>query len=104
MTSRTPRFALGTEQGDLGLEVLQGLEAAVHRGEAQVGHLVELSQRAEDGQTHLVGVDLSGAGGSHGLLDLLGQQRQIVLGDRTPLARLADADQHLRTAERLGGP
>ena len=46
------------EHGDLGLEVVGGLEGPVDAGEAQVGDLVELAQRPEDRQPDLVGRDL----------------------------------------------
>ena len=46
-------LALSAQEGDLGLEVLEGVERAVDGGEAQVGDLVELAQRAEDGQANL---------------------------------------------------
>ena len=73
-------------------------------GEAQVGDLVELAQRAEDGQADLVGVDLGAAGGPDGVLDPLGEQGEVVLADRAALAGLADAGDDLGPAERLGGP
>ena len=42
---------LGAAQlGDGGLEVLQGVEGGVDRGEAQVGDLIQLTQRAQDRQ------------------------------------------------------
>src|SRR5206468_12970665 len=44
----------GTQGGDLRLEVAEAVEAAVDRGEAQVGDLVELAKRAEHGQPDLV--------------------------------------------------
>ena len=36
-------------------------------------------------------------------LDALREEGQVVLGDRPALAGLADADEHLGAAERLGG-
>ncbi len=55
------RRSLRPKGGDLVLEVVGGLEGAVHASEAQVGDLVEAAQRAEDRQAHLVGRDLGGA-------------------------------------------
>jgi len=40
--------------GDLILEVGKRLEASVDRGEPEVGHLVQIPERAQDGQAHLV--------------------------------------------------
>ena len=42
------RLALGAQQRDRGLEVLEGVERLVDAGEPQVGDLVELAQRPED--------------------------------------------------------
>src|SRR6476620_7404349 len=81
-------ISLGTQQRDRGLEVLEGVEGLVDAREAQVRHLVELAERAEDRQAHLVGVDLGVPLLADALLDPLGQQRQVVLGDRTALAGL----------------
>src|SRR5699024_8316665 len=60
--------------------------------------------RPEDRQADLVGVELGAAAGADGLLDALGEQREVVLADRAPLARLAHAVDDLLAAERLGGP
>ena len=57
------RVTLGAQEGDGGLEVLEGVEGLVDGGEAQVGDLVELAQRLEDGQADLVRVDLGAAPG-----------------------------------------
>src|SRR5699024_5843323 len=70
--------------------------------ETEVGDLVELTQRRQDGHPHLVGVDLRGAQGPDGLLHPLGEQRQLVLGDRATLAGLAHPDEDLGPAEGLG--
>src|SRR4051812_2528619 len=59
---------------DLDGEVVEGGEAAVDGGEAQIGDLVEAAQRLEDGPAHLDGVDLGAAAGPYGLFDLLGEQ------------------------------
>src|SRR6185437_13115177 len=40
--------------GDLIFEVGERLEPSVDRGEPEVGHLVQVPQRAQDGQAHLV--------------------------------------------------
>lgn len=57
--SARPRDVLVGAQGfDLAFEIGCGLEGAVYRGEPQIGDLVELTQRAEDRQTHLVAGDL----------------------------------------------
>ena len=81
---------------------LERLERAVDAREAQVGHLVEVAQWAEDREPDIVAGDLGGALGPNGLFHLLGQQRDGVLVDRPPLAGLAHASDDLRAAERLG--
>src|SRR6188768_529074 len=83
------RVAFGAQEGDGRLEVLEGVEGLVDGGEAQVGDLVELAQRLEDGQTDLVRVDLGAALAADGLLDALGEDGEVVLGDRAALAGLA---------------
>src|SRR5690349_7517029 len=94
-------LALGAQQGDRGLEVLERLERLVDAGEPQVGDLVELAQRSEDRQAHLVGLDLGLPLLADALLDPLGEDRQVVLGDRAALTGLADTGEDLATAERL---
>ena len=83
--------ALGSQDRDLVLEVVDRLEGAVDAGEAEVGDLVEGPERAEDGEPDLVGRDLGGAVEAQGVLDLLAEAGQVVLGDRAALAGLADA-------------
>src|SRR4051794_36066489 len=78
----------GAQCGDLGLEVGERLEAAVDAGEAEVGDLVEVLERAEDGEADLVRRDLRLV--ADGLLDPLGELREGVLVDGAPLAGLAD--------------
>src|SRR5690606_13051658 len=48
-----------------------------------------------------VRVELRDAGLAHGLLDLLGEDGEVRLGHRAPLARLADAGDDLLATERL---
>ena len=70
---------------DLALEVLGGGERPVHRGEAQVGDLVEIAKGPRIARpTSWLGT--SRAGGPHGVLDLLCQQVQGVIVDLTALA------------------
>ena len=87
---------------DGGLEVLERVERPVDGREAQVGDEVEFLQRAEYGQTHVVGGQLGAAGGAHRLLDPLAELGERVLGDRPSLACLADAGDDLGTTEGLG--
>src|SRR5690606_41659327 len=63
--------------------------------------LVEGPERAEDRAPDLVGVDLGGTGGAHRLLDLLGEEGEVVVGDRAALAGLAHPGHDLLAAERL---
>ena len=67
-----------------------------------VRHLVQLAERLEHGQTDLVSLDLGAPLRPDALLDALGEDREVVLGDRAALAGLADADEDLLAAERLG--
>src|SRR3954470_13445093 len=66
--SGRPTFA---EAGDLGLEILGGLERAVDAREPQVGDLVELPKWLEDRQPDLVGRNLGLASPPQLVLDLL---------------------------------
>jgi hypothetical protein len=96
--------SLGPQHRDLGLEVSGGLKGPVDAREAQVRDLVELSQRRQDRESDVVGGDLGAAAGTQRPLDLGAQVRERVLTDRPALACLADAEDHLLAAERLGGP
>src|SRR5258707_10675371 len=95
-------LAFRPEEQDLRLEVLQRLERPVDRREPQVGDLVELAQRAEYRQAHLVGRELRAAAGPDRVLDALREDGQLPLGDRSALAGLADAVDHFVPAEGLG--
>ena len=89
------RVALGAQQGDGGLEVLEVVEGLVDGGEPEVGDLVELPERLEHSQADLVRLDLGAPLRADALLDALGEDREVVLGDRAALAGLADADENL---------
>src|SRR6201995_184144 len=88
--------------GDLVLEVGERLEPSVDRGEPEVGHLVQIPERAQDGQAHLVRGDLAQPPRPDRLLHLLGQDRQLVLADRPSLARALHATDDLVPGEGLG--
>src|SRR5690349_2103301 len=87
---------------DFLLELVERVEGLVHAGEPEISHLVELPQRGEDRQPHLVTRDLGRALGPDGLLDALRELRDRVLVDGPALAGLADATHDLRPAEGLG--
>src|SRR6266566_3185502 len=57
--------------GDLILEVGERLEPSVDRGEPEVGHLVQIPERAQDGQAHLVRGDFAQSPRPDRFLDLL---------------------------------
>ncbi|MPM84278.1 hypothetical protein SDC9_131349 [bioreactor metagenome] len=95
------RGRAGPQGGDLGLEVLSGLELAVDTGEPQVGDLVELPERTEDGHPHGVRRDDRLAGRPDGILDLLTESGELVGRDGTALAGLAYALDDLVAIERL---
>ena len=82
-------------------EVFQGFERLIDAGKTKVRHLVQLPQRAKNGQANLVRIDFRRARGTDILFDFLGQHGEIVLGDRASLACLADTTDHLDAAERL---
>src|SRR6266498_3606464 len=90
--------------GDGLVEVVDGTERLVHACEAQVGDLVELAQRTQDGEPDLVAGHLSGTGRPDRLFDGLRQLSQRVLVDRPALASPAHAVDDLQPAERLGDP
>jgi hypothetical protein len=87
---------------DLHLEVFYRLERAVDAGEPEVRDLVELTQRAEDGQPDLVTRDLCAARRADRVLHPLGQLREVVFADRAALAGPADTGDDLGSAERFG--
>src|SRR5699024_618236 len=101
-TRRRGTRVLLAQRADRALEVLERVEGLVDGREAQVRDLVALAQRREDRHAHLVRVDLGAALPADDLLDALGEEGQLVLGDRAALARLADTGEHLGPAERLG--
>src|SRR4051794_23988082 len=94
--SRLPQFRDGR------IEVLERVERPVDGGESQIRDEIELLQRAEYGQPHVVGGQLGAPGGPHRLLDPLAELGERVLGDRSSLACLAHTVDDLGTAERLG--
>ena len=91
----------GAQLRNLGLEVLQGVEGGVDGGEAQVGHLIKLAKRPQDRQADLVGVDDRLAVAPHRFLDLVGQQGQIVVGDRSPLTGTTHSPDHFGAGEGI---
>src|SRR5262249_21179132 len=86
------------------LEIVERLEAPVHRGEPEVSDLVKVAKRPEDGQPHLVGRHLGQAAGPDRLLYPLGEHRELVLVDRPALAGPLHAPDDLVSGERLGHP
>src|SRR5450755_4959484 len=93
-----------TQGRDLVLEVGQRLKTAVDRGEPEIRDLVEFAKRPENGQADLMRGDLAAAAAPDGVLDLLSQDRQLVLGDGPALARLLHAVHDLVPVERLSDP
>src|SRR5215469_14146996 len=99
------RGAVAVAQGgDLVFEVGERLEAAVDRGEPEVGHLIQVPERAEDSHAHLVRGDLGQAAGPDRLLHLLGQDGQLVLADRPSLTGALHPADDLVPGEQLGDP
>src|SRR5579863_539787 len=86
------------------LEVVERLEAPVHGGEPEVGDLVEVTKRPEDGQPDLVGRHLGQAARPDRLLHPLGEHSELVLVDRPALAGPLHAPDDLVSGKRLGHP
>ena len=85
----TDRFVLEPRaRRDLRLEVVGGLERAVDAREPEVGHLVELAQRLEDGHADLVGGHLGPALAAQRVLDLLAEQARSSSETGRPLQAL----------------
>ena len=81
LVARVRRVALvlAAQQCDLCLEVLGGAEGLIHGGEAEVGDFVESAQRRQDRQANVVGVDLGSVVRTNALLNLVGEQLEVVV-------------------------
>ncbi len=95
---------IATKRGNLLVKILERIERPVDGRESEVGDLVQFTKWPENRTAHIVGTDLGAAGRPHVFLDPLGEQRERVFIDGTPLASLANAGDHLLATERLGGP
>src|SRR5690348_9135683 len=96
------RQAPAAQLSDGLLEVVERLEAAVDGREPEVGDLVQVAKRAEDGEPHLVRWHLGQATRPDRLLNPLGEHRELVLVDRPALAGALHAADDLVSGERLG--
>lgn len=76
----------------------------VDRGEAQIRHLIQLSQWLEDGQADFVGVDLAGACLPNGFFHTLGKLSEVLVGNRPALAGLSHTNGNFLARKRLGDP
>lgn len=95
---------MGPQCCDLTFEVLSGAEPAIHRGKAQVRDLIQVTQRAKDGQAHLIAGNFRGSSRPDGILDLLGQQVQRIIIDITTLTGPPYALDDLVATKRLSDP
>ncbi len=95
---------MGPQCCDLTFEVLGGAEPPVHRGKAQVRDLIQVTQRAKDGQAHLIAGNFRGSSRPDGILDLLGQQVQRIIIDITTLTGPPYALDDLVATKRLSDP
>src|SRR5215472_2964181 len=95
-------FAFAAQRGDLLLEVRQRFESPVDGGESQIGDLVKVAKRSQDRQAHLVRGNLAAAATPDRVLDQLGQDRELVLADRSSLAGPPDTTDDLVSVEGLG--
>src|SRR5580692_2895082 len=86
------------------LEVVERLETPVNAGKSEVGDLIEIAERPEDRQPHLVRRHLGEAPCPNRLLHPLGEHRELVLVDRPPLAGPLHPADDLVSGERLGHP
>src|SRR6202034_3999462 len=90
------------QPGYLFLEVGQRLESPVHRGEAQVGNLVQVTERPQDREADLIGGNLPAAAAPDRVFYPLGQDGQLVFGDPPSLAGALYPSDGLVPGERIG--
>src|SRR6185295_4031667 len=76
-------------------------ELPIDAGEPQIRHLVEVPERSEDRDAHLVGRQLRLTGGTQRVLHQLAEPGELIFADRPALAGLAHAADHLVAIERL---
>src|SRR5690606_16408662 len=93
-----------SQRRDLGFEIREALEVAVHAGEPEVSDFVQVAQRRQNRQPDLVAGDLGTARGAELLLDALRQPSQGIFADSAPLAGATHTRDDLLAAERLGRP
>src|SRR5450756_2689927 len=70
---------VGSKHSDRGFEVVERVKGLVDAREPEVRHLVELSERPEDCQADLIGVNLRAPARADRLLDPLGQQSKVAV-------------------------
>ena len=81
------------------LKIVEGIELAIDRSEAQVGDDIQVPQEWQNRLTDLVRRHVGNAGGAQLLLDLLSENRELIIRDRPPLTGLLDARDNLVAGE-----
>ena len=82
-------------------EIIESVELTIDGGEAQIGDHVEVTQEREDGFTDFVRRHIGDAGGAQLLLNLLSENRELIIRNRPSLTGFLNARHNLVTGERL---
>ena len=82
-------------------EIIESVELTIDGGEAQIGDHVEVTQEREDGFADFVRRHIGDAGGAQLLLNLLSENRELIIRNRPSLTGFLNARHNLVTGERL---
>ena len=84
-------------------EVAGGVEGLVGGGESDVGDAVDLLEEVAGGQADALGGDFFFAGGQECVFDLVGQRAELLLGDGSLVAGLAECGEEFFAVEGDAG-
>ena len=82
-------------------EIIESVELTIDGGEAQIGDHVEVTQEREDGFADFVRRHVGDAGRAQLLLNLLSENRELIIRNRPSLTGFLNARHNLVTGERL---